>query len=224
MFGSGLSALNCVYFALFFVGLGYAIFVFVSGGLSDVDVPNVDIDVPQVGLPGDVDITGAGIHIGGADVPAGGLDAPDVGLSPVSPVTIATFVTVFGGLGVLTLQFFDIDPRWSLLIATVGALACSALMYLFYSQVMIRAQASSQVLRSELVGMEGEVTIPIGETAPGQVSYVTKAGRMSSTARSLDGRPIPRGQFVKIVRLVGPQALVQPITPTPEEPGPEEGG
>jgi membrane protein implicated in regulation of membrane protease activity len=222
MFGSGLSALNCVYFALFFVGVGYAIFILVSGGLSNVDVPNVDIDVPQVDLPGDVDISGAGIHIGGADVPAGGLDAPDVGLSPVSPITIATFITVFGGLGVLTLQFLDIDPRWSLLIATVGALACSALMFLFYSQVMIRAQATSQVQRSELVGMEGEVTVPIGATGPGQVSYVTKSGRMSSMARSLDGQPIPRGQFVKIVRVVGPQVLVQPITPSAEGPEPAD--
>jgi membrane protein implicated in regulation of membrane protease activity len=218
MFGSGLSALNCVYLALFFVGVGYAIFIVVTGGLSSVDMPDVDIDVPQVNLPGDVDIPGAGIHIGGADMPAGGLDSPDVGVSPLSPITIATFVTVFGGLGVITLQFFDIDPRWSLLIATVGALACSALMFLFYSQVLIRAQSTTQVQRGELVGMEAEVTVPIGAASPGQVSYVTKAGRMSSMARSLDGQPIPRGQFVKIVRVMGPQVLVQPTMPVPEEP------
>ena len=93
-----LSTLNCVYFALFFVGVGYALFVVITGGLSDIDMPDVDIDIPQVGLPGDVDIPGGSIQIGGGDVPAGGIDAPDVTVSPLSPITIATFITTFGGV------------------------------------------------------------------------------------------------------------------------------
>jgi hypothetical protein len=212
----GLDALNCVYFSLFFLGVGYALFIVITGGLSDIDMPNVDIDVPQVDLPGDVGIPGAGIHIGGPDLPAGGLDAPDVAVSPLSPITIATFVTVFGGIGVLSIQFFDVDARLSLVFATIGALICSGLMFLFYSQVLIRSQGSSEVRRGELIGLEAEVTVPIGETAPGQVSYSTKAGRMSSTARSVDGSAIPRGTFVTIVRTIGPQVLVQPIAPEAE--------
>jgi membrane protein implicated in regulation of membrane protease activity len=212
MFGSGFDALSCVYFVLFFIGVGYAIFLVVSGGLSNIDMPNVDIDVPQVNLPGDVQIPGADVHIGGADVPAAvGLDSPDVSVSPLSPITIATFITVFGGLGVITLQFLDIDPRWSLLIATGGALLCSAAMFVFYSRILIGSQSSTQVRGSELIGVEAEVMVPIGETTPGQVSYVTKAGRMSSVARSADGSAIPRGQFVRIVQATGSQVLVQPI-------------
>lgn len=213
MFGSGFDTLNCVYFALFFLGVGYALFIVISGGLSNIDMPNVDIDVPQVDLPGDVSVPGADVHIGGPDIPAGGLDAPDVSVSPLSPITIATFVTVFGGIGVLSIQFFKVDPRLSLVFATVGALLCSALMFLFYSQVLIRSQGTSEVRRAELIGLEAEVTVPIGETAAGQVSYSTKAGRMSSPARSLDGSAIPRGQLVKIVRIVGAQVLVRPIAP-----------
>jgi len=55
--------------------------------------------------------------------------------------------------------------------------------------------------------------VPIGESSLGQVTYVTKSGRMSSMARSLDGRPIPRGQFVEIVRTIGQQVLVRPLPP-----------
>jgi membrane protein implicated in regulation of membrane protease activity len=220
MFGSGIDALTCVYLTLFFIGLGYAIFIAVSGGLSNIDVPNVDIDVPQVDLPGDVQIPGAEIHIGGPDVPASvGLDSPDVSVSPISPITIATFITVFGGLGVITLQFFEIDPRWSLLIASGGAIACSAIMFLFYSRILIGSQASTEVRRSELIGVEAEVMVPIGDTTPGQVSYVTKAGRMSSVARSADGSAIPRGQPVRIVQVTGSQVLVQRFTPEPESDG-----
>jgi hypothetical protein len=212
-----LDTLNCVYFALFFVGVGYAIFIVITGGLSDIDMPDVDIDVPQIDLPGDVDIPGADIHIGGPDISAGGIDAPDVSVSPLSPITIATFVTTFGGIGVLCTQFFGCDPRLSLVWATVGGLAMAGLMFLFYSQVLIRSQGSSEIHRTDLVGLQGEVTVPIGETTPGKVTYVTKSGRMSSMARSVDGRSIPRGQFVQIVRATGPQVLVKPISLDAEE-------
>jgi membrane protein implicated in regulation of membrane protease activity len=207
-----LDTLNCVYFALFFVGLGYAIFIVITGGLSEIDIPDVDIDIPQVNLPGDVDIPGVDIQIGGAGMPTGGIDTPDVSVSPLSPITIASFVTSFGGIGVLAIQFFNVDPRISLLWATGGALLISALMFLFYSQVLIRAQGSSQVSAREILGLPAEVTVPIGEASPGQVTYVTKAGRMSSIARSADGQPISRGQLVEIVRTLGSQVLVRPLS------------
>jgi len=214
------NTLNCVYFGLFILGVGYAIFILISGGLSDIDLPNVDVDIPQINLPGDVDIPGAGIHLGGPDVPAGGLDSADVGVSPLSPITIASFVTAFGGIGVLATQFFKIDPRWSLVVATGGAAVLSGLMFLFYSQVLIRSQGSSEVKASEIVGLVAEVSVPIGEGATGQVSYSTKAGRMSSMAKAVDGREIPRGQLVKVVRVVGHIVLVKPVST--EEPAEQE--
>lgn len=207
-----LDSLSCVYFALFFIGVGYALFTVVTGGLSSIDMPDVDIDVPQIDLPGDVGIPGADIHVGGPEIPAGGLDAPDVSVSPLSPITVATFITTFGGIGVLCTQFFECDPRLSLVWATLGGLAASGLMYLFYTQFLIRSQASSELHRGELIGMQAEVTVPIGENVTGQVTYETKSGRMSSMARSLDGNAIPRGRFVKIVRIIGSQVLVVPIS------------
>jgi membrane protein implicated in regulation of membrane protease activity len=214
---AGFDSLNCVYFALFFVGLGYALFVVITGGLSDVDMPNVDIDVPQISLGGDVEIPGAGVSISGAELPAGGLDAPDVSVSPISPITIATFVTVFGGIGVITTQLFDVSPGMSLVISLLSGLGCAGLMYLFYSQFLIRSQGSSELRSGELIGTHAEVTVAIGESTTGKVSYLTKSGRMSSMARSLDGKPIPRGQFVQIVRTIGHQVLVRPIAVESEE-------
>jgi membrane-bound ClpP family serine protease len=73
------------------------------------------------------------------------------------------------------------------------------------------------VRHGELLGLEGEVTVPIGENAMGQVTYLTKSGRMSSMARSVDGRPIARGQSVEIVRTVGPQVLVRLLAIESEE-------
>jgi hypothetical protein len=219
MLGMSADTLNCVYLSLFFIGVGYAIFVVVTGGLSDINLPDVDIDIPQVDLPGDVSLPGADIQIGGADVPSAGIDTPDVAVSPLSPITIATFITTFGGLGVLSTQLFQIDPRLGLLVATGGGLAVAGLMYLFVSQFLVRSQASSELHHGELIGMQGEVTVPIGESSPGQVTYITRSGRMSSMARSVDGRAIPRGQFVQIVRTIGPQVLVKPLSTEDEGEG-----
>jgi membrane protein implicated in regulation of membrane protease activity len=212
MFGSGFETLNCIYLALFFIGVGYALFIVITGGLSDIDMPDVDIDIPQIDLPGDVSIPGADVSIGGPDIPAAGIDAPDVTVSPLSPITIATFITTFGGIGVLCIQLFGTGPAMSLVWATVGGLAIAGLLYLFYSQFLVRSQASSELRRGDLIGLQGEVTVPIGETSPGQVTYITKSGRMSSMARSTDGQPISRGQFVKIVRTIGSQVLVEPLS------------
>ncbi len=211
MLDANLDTLNCIYFTLFLLGLGYALFIAITGGLSDVDFPDVHIDVPQIDFPGDVSVPGADVQIGGAGLPSGGIDAPDVPVSPLSPVTIAAFITTFGGLGVLSNQVLGLAPGWGLLVATTGALMSSGILFLFYSQVLIRSQASSELRRGELVGVQAEVTVPIAESGMGQVSYQTKSGRMSSTARSIDGRAIPRGQFVRIVREVGPQVLVEPL-------------
>jgi len=212
-----MDSLNCVYLALFFVGVGYAIFVVLTGGLSDIDMPNVDIDISSIDLPGDVDIPGAGVHIGGPEGPIGGIDAPDVSVSPLSPITVASFITTFGGIGVLCTQLFNCSAGVGLVVSTIGGLAVSGLMYLFYSQVLVRSQGSSEIHVGELIGLHAEVTVPIGETSPGQVVYQTKTGRMSSMARSVDGNPIPRGQFVKIVRMAGPQALVVPLAADVED-------
>jgi hypothetical protein len=201
------NTLNCVYFGLFILGVGYAIIILLTGGLSNVDMPQVDVD-----------IAGADIHIGGADVPAAGLDAPDISVSPLSPITIASFITAFGGIGVLALQFFKVDARWSLLWAAGGAVVISGIMYVFYSQFLIRSQGSSEVKASEIVGLPAEVSVPIGKGgATGQVTYPTKAGRMLSMAKSVDGEEIPRGRLVKIVRVVGPVVLVKAISTESEE-------
>ena len=212
-----MDSLNCVYLALFFVGVGYAVFLVLTGGLSDINMPDVDVDIPSIDLPGDVDIPGADIHIGGAEGPVAGIDAPDVSVSPLSPITVASFITTFGGVGVLCIQLFACPAGLSLIISTVSGLAVSGLMYLFYSQFLIRSQGSSEIHAGELVGLQAEVTVPIGENSPGQVAYQTKTGRMSSIARSVDGNPIPRGRFVKIVRMIGPQALVVPLETGSEE-------
>ena len=207
-FLQGLGMINCVYMALLTVGFLYALMIVIGGGLSHIDLPDVDIDIPHIDLPGDVDIPDLHVDIGHADV--GSFDHGTVEISPLSPITVAAFITSFGGVGIVATQLFSIRPEISLIWATLGGFIMGGVVYLVYGRLLVAMQASSEVRQRELGGVVGEVIAPIAPTGVGEIMYVAKGSRISSPARSATGQAIPRGALVTIERMVGGTALVRP--------------
>jgi membrane protein implicated in regulation of membrane protease activity len=204
---AGVGTLNCIYFILFAVGVGYAVIAGLMGGLSQIDVPGVDLDIPGVELhPGEPDI-----HL---ELPfdhdiSHDVDHPEVGFSPLSPITIATFITTFGGVGLITNNLTALSPLWGLLISAVVGLAISSMMYLIYGRVLGAIQSSSEVQPGETVGKVAEVVAPIPAGAVGAVAFVARGTRVQSPARSADGEAIPRGTLVEIVAETGRVVIVR---------------
>ena len=203
-----LGTINCVYMALLTVGFLYALMIVIGGGLSGIDLPDVDIDVPHIDLPGDVDIPDIHVDIGSGDV--GSFDHGMVEVSPLSPITIAAFITSFGSVGIVSTQLFHVRPEISLLWATLGGFVTGVAVYLLYGRLLIAMQASSEVRTQELGGVIGEVVAPISAVGVGEITYVAKGSRISCPARSATGQAIPRGTPVTIERIVGGTALVRP--------------
>jgi membrane protein implicated in regulation of membrane protease activity len=203
----GLSTLNCIYFFLFALGVGYAIVAAVMGGLSQVDIPGVDIDVPGIDLhPGEPDIH---LELPFAHDVAHDVDHPEVGLSPLSPITIATFITAFGGVGLIVNNLTLISPVLGLLISVASGLGIAGAMFLLYTRVFMGLQGSSEIHIGELVGLTAHVTAPIPADSVGEVVVVVRGARSRSTARSADGRAIPRGQLVEIMEEMGNVVIVR---------------
>jgi membrane protein implicated in regulation of membrane protease activity len=203
----GLSTLNCIYFFLFALGVGYAIVAAVMGGLSHIDIPGADIDIPGVDLhPGEPDIhlELPFVHDIGHDV-----DHPEVGLSPLSPITIATFVTTFGGVGLIVNNLTRLLPVLGLLVSVASGLGLAGAMFLLYTRVFLALQGSSEVQIGELVGLTAHVTAPIPADSVGEVVLVVRGARARSTARSADGHAIPRGQLVEIMEETGNVVIVR---------------
>jgi membrane protein implicated in regulation of membrane protease activity len=207
-FVQSLGTVNCVYMALLTVGFLYALMIVIGGGLSNIDLPDVDIDVPHIDLPGDVDIPDVHVDIGHADV--GSFDHGAIEVSPLSPITIAAFITSFGGVGIIATQLFRVSSEMSLLWATLGGVVTGGVVYLLYGRLLVAMQASSEVRQRELTGIVGEVIAPISTDGVGEISYVAKGSRISSPARSATGQAIPRGALVTIERVIGGTALVRP--------------
>ena len=211
----GIGMLNCVYFFLFALGVGYALIAAVMGGLSQIDVPGVDVDLPGVDLhPGEPDI-----HL---EMPfhhdiSHDVDHPEVGLSPLSPITIATFITTFGGTGLIVNALTSLSPVFGLAISTVSGLALSGMVFLLYARVLMGMQGSSEVQAGELVGMAAEATTSIPEGQVGEIVLVVRGARARCPARSADGMAIPRGAAVEIVEETGSVVLVRAKRARPDE-------
>jgi hypothetical protein len=181
------SALDCAYFLSFGVGLVWAIFIVVTGGLGgDVGVPDLDV--------GD----------------AGAFDVGSVEVSPISPITISTFITAFGAVGIIARQLLGVSGPFSLAWSTAGGLLLATGMFLFYSRFLIGSQGSSEVRVGGLVGLVAEVIAPISEGSVGEIALVAQGSRVTYPARSSQGIAIKRGTLVVIDQMLGAQALVSP--------------
>lgn len=197
LFGS-LTTLNCLYFIMLMFGIIWTAVVLIGGAVSGVDLPDLDIDMAGADLAS-VDF--------GTDVDMG-FDHGSVGVSALSPMTIASFVTSFGGLGLIATQLLGVSDSVSLVFAAVGASIIAGGMFLFYSRVLVAGQGSSAVRLSEIRGKKAEIIIPIPKDGLGRAAFVTRGARSTRSARSADGGPIPSGTIVTIEAVTGSMLIV----------------
>jgi hypothetical protein len=186
---SGLTPLNLVYLALLGVGVVYTLVILVGGELADLG--------------------GGELGLGGHDL---SFEHGDVHVAPLSPVTVASFVTAFGAFGLIASGLFDASARGSLLWAVVGAVAVSAVAHFAFGYFLIRPQVSSEVLQERLAGTTAEVIIPISPDRPGEIAFVARGARVTAAARGAGDESFPRGALVTIERMVGSQAIVRPLS------------
>ena len=176
------------YVSLLVLGFLYSVLSLLSGWISDV---------------------GGHFHLdmgGHADVP-GHADTGNLG--PISGTTVATFITGFGGGGVIAHYWL----RWSLLgslgIALGSGIVVAAAAYGILDFIFKETQAGSEFAVGETVGREAEVIVSIPEGGVGEVAYIMRGQREQSSARAVDAAAIPRGSAVVIERVSGPTAYVR---------------
>jgi membrane protein implicated in regulation of membrane protease activity len=192
-----ISLVNCFYFFLLLLGVFYAIMVMIAGGLHAIHLPILHADLGGLHLPG------------GAHADLGGAAGHDISLLSLSPISIAAFVTSFGGIGIIATQGFGADSAMSLVWAIGGSIVVAAVSHLLFFYVFIAPQASSALKTSDIVGQNAEVTVPIPGNGVGEVAYVAMGERHTATARSADSKEIPRGALVSIAGMAGTVLIVK---------------
>jgi len=156
-----------------------------------------------------------GGHDGGADLGTGGHaeagfdDTGMPGISPLSPTTIASFITAFGGFGMIFSKIEAMKSPWiSAPLSVLCGLATAAMIFLIFAKVFSKTQSSSESHVAELAGQSATIITPIPENGVGEIAYVQLGSRYSAPARSEKGLAIGNGQTVKITRVVGTQFYV----------------
>jgi membrane protein implicated in regulation of membrane protease activity len=186
----GDNSLNIVYAAALFIGVLYSGFLLFFQGIGDV-LGDLDLDLD---LDLDVDVD--------ADFDADTTDA--VGISMLA---IASFITAFGGTGLVTAAL-GAAAVTSLIAALFGGFLMGIAAQVFFMYIL-SPTISSEVLQAKLIGQVAEITTPIPANGVGQIAFVAQGSRVTYSARSTsEGEAVIRGTPVRIERIVGGMAYV----------------
>ncbi len=154
---------------------------------------------------------GHGEHVGGSGGHAeAGADSSDMpGISFFSPTIIASFITAFGGFGLIFSQFPGTSKtEISAPLSIFAALVVAGALYKFLSLVFGHTQSSSESHVARLAGTTASVVSPIPENGVGEIAYVVSDTRYTAPARTENGAAVGNGKLVKITRVVGTQFYV----------------
>ena len=155
---------------------------------------------------------GHGDHVGGSGGHAeAGADSSDMpGISIFSPTIIATFITAFGGFGIIFTEIPGTDKAViSAPLAIVSAFSVAGILYKFLSILFNHTQGSSESHVAALVGTGASVITPIPENGVGEIAYVVGGTRYTAPARVESGKAVAGGKSVKITRVAGTQFYVE---------------
>jgi membrane-bound ClpP family serine protease len=160
-------------------------------------------------------VEGSGGH---AEAGADSSDAP--GISLLSPIVMAAFLTAFGAFGLVFSQF-EATKR-PILSAPLSIAAAGVIAYALVGvlrKLMRAADSSSESQVATLTGHVANVITPIPAGGVGEIAYVQSGIRYTAPAREESGRPVASGCTVTITRIVGSQFYVsvdsKPVTNHP---------
>ncbi len=173
-------SVGIIYFLSFVIGLGYALMVGLAGHLFGGDAGDTHMDV-------------------GTDLP----------ITPLSPTVLSTFLTGFGGGGMLANSYFQLPMGKGVVVAILTGFVLSAGTFGVLTLLFRNTQAGSEFSLDDMVGRVVQIITPIPEDGTGEVAIIVKGTRISGPARSVDGRAIGRKTPVTVVRVVGNVYYVQ---------------
>lgn len=177
-------SIGLLYVGLLVLGVTYAVISGALGWLADLGEGDVHVD--------------AGGH----------LDAGHP--HPISGTTVATFVTGFGGGGVVAHYMLEWPLLGSLGVAFVSGLALAGAAFGVLELIFKQTLAGGEFALDEAIGREAEVitTIPAGGT--GEIAYVVKGQRETAPARALGDVEIAHGRIVIVENVLGAMFHVRP--------------
>ncbi|MCM0647159.1 NfeD family protein [Clostridium swellfunianum] len=193
-----------VYSIVFWVGVIYTVVTFLMGGLLGL-----------VHLDGHVDThvdthfdTHLDTHID-AHVDGGGI-SPTFTVFPLKPITIVSFLTVFGGIGMIGTHN-GMNVVLLFVMALASGLITAFILYKFIVVPLYKAQNTSAFTRKSLIGMQAKVISPILEDGFGTIGYIVNGRKFNAPAQHIGKKAVAQGEEVIIYEIKDNTFFVQPL-------------
>lgn len=176
----------------FYTGVIFTAASFILSHISDIthigghiDAGNVDTDVQiDAHTDSNIEIHTEGVHF--------------FTVSPLKPIVMASFVTVFGGIGMICLNC-GLAAGTAAIVAASSGFAVAYVLYRFVVVPLYMAQNTSAVSQKELVGSIARTTLAIKGGNFGRIKYQVYGNTYSAPAKSVKGEDIMRGANVVII-------------------------
>jgi hypothetical protein len=202
------------YLICFVVGFAFTALSFLSGTLHF-----------HFHLPGHLHVPTLGHgHAGGHGGHAPGHSGSGSHFPFFNPMTMAAFLTWFGGAGYLLVHLRHIWVLAGLLLASLAGTVGASVVFLFVAKVLMAHERDLDPLDYEMVGVLGRVSIPIRTAGTGEIIFDQEGVRKTCAARSEKGVPLAKGEEVLVTRYERGVAYVErwadlenPASSAPEE-------
>lgn len=117
----------------------------------------------------------------------------------LNPTVFAVGITVFGGTGILLMDYSALNTLSSVLISLAAAAGIGGLVSRFYVKPMKNAENSTAYSVKSLSGRLGEVITPVPADGYGEVLLKVGAGNANHIAASFDKSAIQAGARIVVI-------------------------
>ena len=186
------------YLFCFLIGFALSLLAFLAGAVHLHIPAKLHIHLPAQALHGKAI---AGLRGGHAQ--AGG------GISWLNASTILAFLAWFGGTGYILIRNSHIVAALSLLISAGVGLVGGWMVFAFMARIVRISERQMLDWDYRLEGSVGTLSSAIRENGTGEITFERNGAIKSASARSEDGKPLPKGAEVVIARFENGIAFVE---------------
>jgi len=119
----------------------------------------------------------------------------------LNPLVGVSFLTVFGGIGIMGVNFFKWNSFVIFFVALASGIIVATILYNFVAKPIYASENSTDVSREELIGMAAEVTTDILASGFGTIKYTVNSIMYTGPARHIDEKAVKHGEKVFICKI-----------------------
>ena len=116
----------------------------------------------------------------------------------INPLVAVSFLTVFGGLGILGTDYFKWIAIIVFFVSFSSGIIVAFSLYKFIVIPLYKSENSTEVARQDLIYTTAHIISPIMENGFGEIKYTVNSIRYTAPAKHFKGKAVKQGETVII--------------------------